>query len=436
VRPALPATTISRWWQRSPSAPPRIAAAYAILSITWIAFSDRALSAFVPDPRHWQLAQTLKGALFVVVTSALLFLLIRRSERGLKALGSEVRATFDSMADAVLVVDADRRIVEANRAALALFGVASKDELLGPLEAWGRRFELRGPDGSPMALDRYASVRALSGELHARYDGVIRSADGKDVFVSVSSSPVERAGGASLAVTILRDVSAARRLDEIREEFLSTAAHEFKTPLAVIKAYSQLMERREPDEAQALSVIQRQVDRLTRLVQHLLDTSRLRLDGSEGRRERFDLGALAAEVVDRMRPAAPAHELRLEARPAFVLADRDRIGRVLTSLLDNAVRFSPDGGPVEARVEADDGVVTVSIRDRGLGIAPERQAHLFERYYRAHAGTPVDYGGLGLGLEVSREIVRRHGGRMWFESAPGVGSTFRFSLPLAAGALA
>jgi PAS domain S-box-containing protein len=436
VRPALPAATLSRWWRRSPSAPPRIAAAYAVLAVSWIAFSDRALSALVHDPRRWQLAQTLKGALFVVVTSALLFLLIRRSERGLKALGSEVRATFDSMADAVLVVDGSRRIVEANRAAVALFGVSSKDELLGPLAAWGRRFELRAPDGSPMALERYASVRTLPGEAHVRYDGIVRSADGKDVFVSVSSSPVERTDGAHLAVTVFRDVSAARRLDEIREEFLSTAAHEFKTPLAVIKAYAQLMQRREPEEGQALAVIQRQVDRLTRLVQHLLDTSRLRLDGSEGRQERFDLGALAAEVVDRMRPAAPAHDLRLEACPAFVVADRDRIARVLTSLLDNAVRFSPDGGPVEARVEADDGVATVSVRDRGLGIAPERQAHVFERYYRAHAGTPADYGGLGLGLEMSREIVRRHGGRMWFESAPGVGSTFRFSLPLAAGALA
>jgi signal transduction histidine kinase len=117
-----------------------------------------------------------------------------------------------------------------------------------------------------------------------------------------------------------------------------------------------------------------------------------------------------------------------------VVADRERIGRVITSLVDNAVRFSPEGGPVETRVEPDGSEVTISIRDRGLGIPPERQAHVFERYYRAHAGTPEDYGGLGIGLEMSREIVQRHGGRMWFESAPGVGSTFRFSLPLAGSA--
>ena len=118
-------------------------------------------------------------------------------------------------------------------------------------------------------------------------------------------------------------------------------------------------------------------------------------------------------------------------RPAPVLGDRDRIGRVLTCLVDNAVRFSPSGGDVEALVEADGGEVRVAVRDHGLGIPEDRQAHVFERYYRAHAGTPEDYGGLGLGLEMSREIVRRHGGRMWFESAAGAGSTFHFSLPLA-----
>ncbi len=429
---ASPSTpTRSRWWRRFPSSPPRIVATYAVLSISWIAFSDRALEALVTDPHQRQLAQTVKGVAFIVLTSALLFLLIRRGERGLRALGSEVRATVDSMADAVLVVDGGRRIVEANRAALQLCGVESKDALLGPLEDWGRRFQLRTVDGSPLPLERYASIRALEGAEHARYDAVLRRPDGKDVFVSVSASPVERSGGAPLAVTVLRDVSASRRLDEIREEFLSTAAHELKTPLAVIKAYAQLMQKREPGEAQALSVIQRQVDRLSRLVQHLLDTSRLRLDEGEGRRERFDVAALAAEILERMRPASPAHDLVLDAHPAVVVADRERIGRVITSLLDNAVRFSPDGGPVEARVEPNGAQVTVSIRDRGLGIPPERQAHVFERFYRAHAGTPDDYGGLGLGLDMSREIVRRYGGRMWFESAPGVGSTFRFSLPLA-----
>jgi two-component system phosphate regulon sensor histidine kinase PhoR len=226
-------------------------------------------------------------------------------------------------------------------------------------------------------------------------------------------------------------VSAARRLDEMREEFLATAAHEFKTPLAVVKAYAQLMARREPKERAALAVIERQVNRLARLVQHLLDSSRLRLEAGTGRTEPFDLAALAREVVDLMCPAVPTHQLELEAPgPVPVVADRDRIEGVITCLVDNAVRFSPSGGPVRIRVRVEGGEARVDVADEGVGIPLERQAQIFERYYRAHAGTPHDYGGLGLGLEMSRELVERHGGRMWFESAPGAGSTFHFGLPL------
>jgi signal transduction histidine kinase len=322
--------------------------------------------------------------------------------------------------------------VEANRAAMTLLGAGSKQDILGPLEDWGRRYQLRGPDGTPVPFERYASVRALAGEANPRYGAVLRRTDGTDVFVSVSASPVDRTDGERLVVAVLRDETARRRLDEQRDDFLSTAAHEFKTPLAVVKAYAQLLRRRDQPDPQALAVIERQVDRLSRLVQQMLDASRLRLDAGNGRLERFDLSALADEIVSALRPAAPRHALRVRAeRPAPVLGDRDRIGRVLTCLVDNAVRFSPSGGDVEAQVDATGGEVTVAVRDQGVGIPPERQAHLFERFYRAHAGTPQDYGGFGVGLDLAREIVERHGGRIWFESAPGAGSTFHFSLPAA-----
>ena len=424
--------TRSRWWRQLPSSPRRVVAVYAALGFTWIAFSDAAVRALFPDPETYALAQTLKGFCFVAVTSGVLYVLIRRGERGLRALTAELRATVDSMGDAVLLVDETSRIVEANRAAVALLGAASKEDTLGPLEEWGRRYQLRSPDGTPVPFSRYASIRALAGERNPRYGAILRRADGTDVFVSVSASPVDRARGRRLAVAVLRDETAARRLDEQRDEFLATAAHELKTPLAVIKAHAQLMARRAPQESDALAAIERQVDRLSRLVQQMLDASRLRLEGGDGRLERFDLSALAGEVVDGMRRAAPRHTLRIRAdAPAPVLGDRDRIGRVLTSLVENAVRFSPSGGDVEASVEERDGEVTVAVRDHGVGIPADRQAQVFERFYRAHAGTAEDYGGLGVGLDLAREIVQRHGGRIWFESSAGAGSTFHFSLPAA-----
>jgi two-component system, OmpR family, phosphate regulon sensor histidine kinase PhoR len=424
-----PAPRAPRW--RGPSwTPARIVAVYGLVSVLWIAFSDRMLAVLVADPVARERAQTAKGALFVVVTGALLFALMRRSESGLKSLGNELRATLDSMADGVLVVDSRSCVVEANQAALELLAVRSKDEVLGPMEGFVQRFAPRHPDGAPLALDRTGTMRALSGERVAAYDAILRRADGQDVHVSISAAPVRGARGPGLAVAVLRDVSFARRLDDMREEFLSTAAHELKTPLAVIKAYAQLMQKRDSGTP-ALAVIVRQVDRLSRLVQHLLDTSRLRIDGA-GVPEAFDLRDVVDGVVTRTGATAPDHALSVRADgPAPVVGDRERIERAVTSLLENAIRFSPDGGPVETRISTVDREIVVSVADRGVGIAPERQARVFERYYRAHAGTPEDYGGLGIGLDVSRDIVARHGGRMWFESTPGAGSTFHFSLPRA-----
>lgn len=430
-RPRRGAAVRSRWRLPQPGGASVIVGVYLAVGLAWIAFSDRVVAALFHDPALQARVQTVKGTFFVAVTAVLLLALIRRSERRVKALAAELRATVEGMGDGVFLVDHRGDIVEANRAAVDLLGAASKAEVLGPIAAWGRRFQLRSPDGAPLPVEQYAALRVLAGAPVAQYDAVLRRADGRDVRVAVAATPVVRPGRPPLAVSVLRDVSEAARLDELREEFLSTAAHEFKTPLAVIKAYAQLVSRRDTGERRALAVIQRQVDRLTRMLEDILDATRLRAGGDATRGERFDLAAAAREVADRLRAAAPVHALAVEAEgPVPVVADRDRIERVLANLLENAVRFSPRGGEVRIRVEAVGGEALVSVADQGIGIPAERQDQVFRRYYRAHAGTEHDYGGLGLGLEVSRAVVERHGGRMWFESTPGAGSTFHFGLPL------
>lgn len=419
----------SRWWRAFPWTPPRVVLVYALFALLWIAFVDRLLELPVPGapPRGLQLA---KGVIFVLLSSALLYVLVRRAQKQLLTFGTEVRAGVDSMADGVLVFDAEG-VVEANRAAVELLGVSGKEELLGPIERFVERFEPRAADGAPIPRAELANALALKGARVTR-ETVLRRRDGRDVVVSVSAAPFLAPGAPMLSISVLHDVSRAHRLEAMRDEFLATAAHELKTPLAVVKAYAQLVQRRTPSEAPALTVVQRQVDRMTRLVQHLLDASRLRLDPDAGPRERFDLSVLVSEVIEPMREAEPAHALSLSGDgAAMVEGDRDRIARVVHSLLDNAVRFSPRGGPVEVRVSAHSEGVQVSVSDHGLGIPLDRQERIFERYYRAHAGTPEDYGGLGLSLDMSREIVARHGGRIWFESAPGQGSTFHFTLPAA-----
>jgi PAS domain S-box-containing protein len=402
------------------------------VGFAWVAGSDRALAYLITDPARQQWVGTLKGTLFVAVTGLILFVLVWRREERLRRFGDELRATLDSLRDGVLTIDARGRIVEVNRAVTELTGVLRKEEHLMPVPAWARRMTLRLPDGRPVPPEQFASLRALRGERPGSYDAILKRVDGSDLPVTITASPVfDRTGRARLAVAVIRDASEAHRLAQTREELLATAAHELKTPLSVIKAHAQLLLRR-TDPEPGLQVIVRQVDRLTRLVQQILDASRLRLDNVELRWERVDLSEAAGVVVSDMGPHPGGHPVTFEGRGgAWVRADRDRLTRVVTALVDNAIRFSPADSPVEVRVGVRGDEVIFSVLDHGVGIPTDRQDRVFERYYRAHAGTPEDRGGLGVGLDTCREIVARHGGRMWFESEPGTGSTFLFALPLA-----
>jgi signal transduction histidine kinase len=147
--------------------------------------------------------------------------------------------------------------------------------------------------------------------------------------------------------------------------------------------------------------------------------------------ERLDLTELVAQTVDRIDLTTSKHQVRLtRADPVVLRGDRDRLESVILTLLDNAIRYMPRGGPIDVEVTVLEKEAVVSVRDEGVGIPKAKQAHIFERFYRAHTGTPYDYGGMGVALYIARKIVAQHGGRTWFESEENKGSTFSFSLPL------
>lgn len=410
--------------------PLSIAAAFVLSGLAWVVLADRTI-AHVADGLLRERLRSIEDVVFVTFSGAILFFLIWRREERLRRFGEELHATLDSLGDGVLVVDPRGRVVEVNAAVGELTGMPREQSLV-PVTHWARRVGLRHRDGRPIEASQLATPRVLRGERPGPYDALIRRPDGSDLPVTISAAAVlDRTGRPRLAVAVLRDASEAHRLAQTREELLATAAHELKTPLSVIKAHAQLLQRRAEAEP-GLQVIVRQVDRLTRLVQQILDASRLRLDNVELRWERLDLAELAGVVVTDMGPRPGGHAIGFEGRAgAWVRADRDRLTRVITALLDNALRFSPPDGPVEVRVGLRGTEAIFSVLDHGVGIPRERQDRVFERYYRAHSGTPDDRAGLGVGLDTCREIVARHGGRMWFQSEPGTGSTFLFAVPLA-----
>jgi signal transduction histidine kinase len=240
-------------------------------------------------------------------------------------------------------------------------------------------------------------------------------------------------------------------VDRLKTQFLSMASHELRTPLTAVSGFIQVARRRitraaENDDgvdwkheatraAETLELAQRQSRRLGRLVDELLDVSRLQLGRVELHQRELDLVASVREVVERMKLLHPSHTFLFDggAEKAMVLADQDRIDQVLENLLGNAVKYSPAGGTVSAKISVAGSEAQVSISDQGIGISADELDNVFNIFYRSPDPRAGHVGGLGLGLYISREIVTRHGGRLWAESGKN-GSTFHVALALATAA--
>lgn len=223
-----------------------------------------------------------------------------------------------------------------------------------------------------------------------------------------------------------------QRAMQLREEFITVASHELRTPLTTIRGYAQLLLRKEQDEAdrKALEAIVRSTERVDDLVRDMLEISKIRTQGVHLTRKRFDLVELVKSLADRMQLLAPRHRLIVKAQgPLEVNADPDRVEMVLTNLIDNAIRYSPEGGDVEIQVEARPHEAVVTVTDHGLGIPAEKQEEVFGPFFQMYPAI-AGFGGMGLGLYISKQIVEAHGGKLWFESKEGKGSSFHFSLPL------
>lgn len=349
---------------------------------------------------------------------------------------SLLRAVVESMADAVSISDAHGRSILLNDAARRMFGLEAEESI--PFDAaLERRYRLRHLDGRPMVYEELPTARALKGETVVGSDLILYNQRiQRDVYLRSTATPIRDERGAIVgAVAVSRDISDLIELDKMKDDFVRVAAHELKTPVTIVKGYAQALlrkERIEPRyERRMLEGINAGVDRMTNIIGDLLDISQLRAGHLDLRRERIDLPDLVSRVLSHMSPLSPRHRLRLvKAEPAAIEGDPERLEQVVVHLVENAVKFSPRGGDIDVAVQVRDGQAVVSVRDYGIGIPKEKQSHIFERFYRAHAGTAYDFGGLGVGLYISREIVHAHGGRIWFQSQEGQGSTFYFSLPL------
>lgn len=329
---------------------------------------------------------------------------------------------MDALPDPVLLIDADRRVTRANRAARDFAGI----ELTGHDLASG----LRNPDLIE-AIDR-----VLAGE------------GGLSIEVS-SRVPVERSfavrieplGGdiPDAAIVAFHDLTALEKTDRIRADFVANVSHELKTPLASLTGYIETLQDSARDDAEArdkfLAIMQDQASRMTRLINDLLSLSRIEMAEHARPTDRVDLAPILEAATVGLAPHAKRHEVEVrldlpESLP-LIKGDRDQLSGVFENLIDNAIKYGRHGGTVSVGVSAGaGGTIEIRVQDDGPGIPAAHIPRLTERFYRVDADRSRESGGTGLGLAIVKHVVNRHRGRLQIESQPGYATKFTVILPV------
>lgn len=344
-----------------------------------------------------------------------------------------LNAIIEQSADGVMILDRRWRITTFNRAMEHLTG-------------WPREEAIGRPCAEVLGIqnDAGAQICPINCPLQRRppppnptVEGKIVTRDGRERWIQSRYSPTVGVDGEFLgAIANVRDMTARKLEDQQQATFISIVSHELKTPVAIIKGYAGTLRRPDAEWDKAiiddgLLVIEDEADRLDGLIANLLDVSRIQASSLPMHFGPVDLPALAARVVDGIKSTAPStfrFQLRFPASFPPVYADAERIRMVLANLLSNAVKYSPDGGLIRVGGWIEDDRAVIFVADQGVGIAPEDQQRIFERFFRVDNSLGRRTQGAGLGLYLSRAIVRAHGGELHVESQPGRGSRFVFTL--------
>lgn len=352
------------------------------------------------------------------------------------------RAVFEQAAESMAVYDVEGRIIYTNDAFSRLMAHVIPPELYHMrLRERAERIEWQDAEGQPLAKEYFPVLRVLRGETLSGAQAVLssgRTLDGETIYLSTTGAPLRNAAGQIVgAVCIHRDVTQQHRAEEEQSQLFNFIAHELNTPLTTMKGQTQLARRRlargEPMTLEQMERIEHNMKNMERLVSELLDSARLEKNKVALDLATLDLGALCEQVAEeQMLASGRSIQLELPRQPVLVQGDALRLTQVLANLLSNALKYSPAETTVILRLYQQDSVACVKVQDSGPGIPPEARARLFERFYRV-PGARALHGssvGLGLGLYLSRWLVKLHGGEIGVSGVVGKGSTFWFTTPL------
>jgi PAS domain S-box-containing protein len=350
-------------------------------------------------------------------------------------------AIIDSSDDAIVSKNLNGIITSWNPGAEKIFGYKEP-------EVVGKHISLIIPE---RLLDEETHIisQIRNGKRVNHFETIRVRKDGREINVSITVSPVKDKRGKIIGASkIARDITEKveferqremltqklQELNDYKDEFMAMASHELKTPLTVIKANLQILEHKmqQDDKLHFVNKTIRQVNKLTELITDLLDVSKIQAGRLDLNRTDFDLSTFLTEIIDSIQQASPSHHIVLtnSNKTLLVNADRERLEQVVVNILTNAIKYSPNAKEVIVSAGIKDQKAVVEIRDWVIGIPGDDIDKVFTRFFRVR-GLASTFAGSGIGLYISSEIVKRHGGDIWVESEPGRGSTFYFTVPLA-----
>jgi PAS domain S-box-containing protein len=351
------------------------------------------------------------------------------TEEALRQSEKRFRALIEHSSDLIALVNSEGLVTYLSPSITPIMGY-DPEEFLG-----SHALVLVHPDDLACMQQVLGNILQSPGKtLRAEYR--LRCKDGTFRWFEATATNLLHEPAVAAIVGNFHDITEQKRLEKQKDAFISMASHELKTPITSLKGFTYMLQRhlnkqRDEHALAYLNKMERQVDRLTKLIMDLLDISKIEMDQLDYREEEFDLDTLIQATVETIQAVTPKHRVVYERYIYIpVLGDKERIEQVLINLLTNAIKYSPRSDQVIVRVAKGPKQVTVSVQDFGMGVAKEYHQKIFERFYQVSNPEERPFSGLGIGLYLSNEIIKWHQGRMWVVSTKGEGATFYFSLPL------
>jgi PAS domain S-box-containing protein len=354
------------------------------------------------------------------------------AEEALQESEKRYRDLYEEAPNAYFSVGVDGLIKRANHGATELLGY-SRDELIGrPVSDLYADTE----NGKPKAQEAFK--RFLAGEEILGEELEMRRADGSSVWISLSVRPMyDKEGKVVASRSVVVDITERKRLDQLKDEFIGLVSHELRSPLTVITGAVNTAltegERLSPEETrQLLQDAALEAEALSHMLNNLLELSRMQANRLFLHAEVINVGKVIQSAIEEIKRQSSAHQfvVDLPRKLPQVEADELRLERILYNLLENAVKYSPQGGEIRVLAKPEEKHLVIAVSDQGVGISRSDQAQLFAPFQRIENSKLDGVKGAGLGLLVCRRLVEAHGGRIWVESEPGRGATFFFTMPL------